>query len=110
MKKRFVLSLCLTLFISAMAVAVEPIGSLGEGALHQAHFLPDGTVLRVMADRIEIVNPDTNTVIDKFAEGLNWGRVTLSPDGAWLAIAIDLGGTTKPSIEIWEIATRKLMR
>ena len=110
MKKRFVLSLCLTLFISTMAVAVEPIGSLGEGVLQQAHFLPDGTILRVMRDRIEIVNPDTNTIIDKFAEGLNWGRVTLSPDGAWLAITVYLGGTTKPSIEIWEIATRKLIR
>ena len=110
MKKRFVLSLCLTLSISALAVAVEPIGSLGEGVLHQAHFLPDGTVLRVMADRIEIVNPDTNTIIDKFAEGLlHWGRVTLSPDGALLAIIVDLGGTMKPSIEIWEIATRKLI-
>ena len=110
MKKRFVFSLCFTLLMSATVSAVEPIGSLGAGVLQQAHFLPDGTVLRVMADRIEIVNPDTNTVIDTFAEGLNWGRVTLSPDGAWLAIAIDLGGTTKPSIEIWEIATRKLMR
>ena len=109
MKTVLILLLCLTLS-SGIFAAVEPIGSMGQGVLHQAHFLPDGTVLRVMADRIEIVNPDTNTVIDKFAEGLNWVRVTLSPDGAWLAIAIDLGGTTKPSIEIWEIATRKLMR
>ena len=108
MKTVLILLLCLTLS-SGIFAAVEPIGSLGQGVLHQAHFLPDGTVLRVMADRIEIVNPDTNTVIDKFAEGLNWVRVTLSPDGVWLAIAIDLGGTTKPSIEIWEIATRKLM-
>ena len=84
----------------------KPIGSV-PGVLQQAHFLPDGTILRVMRDRIEIVNPDTNTVIDKFAEGLNWVGVTLSPDGAWLAIAIDLGGTTKPFIEIWEIETRK---
>ena len=111
MKKRLVLSLYLALlFTSTMIGAVEPIGSLGAGVLQQAHFLPDGTVLRVMADHIEIVNPDTNQVIDKFAEGLNWVRVTLSPDGAWLAIAINLGGTTKPFIEIWEIATRKLMR
>ena len=110
MKKRFVFSLCLLLFTSTKVAAIEPIDSLGEGVLQQAHFLPDGTILRVMRDRIEIVNPDTNTVIDKFAEGLDWVRVTLSPDGAWLAIAIDLGGTTKPVIEIWEIATRKLMR
>ena len=110
MKKRCVFSLCLALFASAIAAAVEPIGSLGEGVLQQAHFLPDGTILRVMRDRIEIVNPDTNEIIDKFAEGVNWGRVTLSPDGAWLAIITDLDGTTKPFIEIWEIATRKLIR
>ena len=110
MKKRFVFSLCFALLTSTTVGAVEPIGSLGEGFLGQAQFLPDGTVLRVMADRIEIVNPDTNTIIDKFAEGLNWARITLSPDGAWLAITVDLGGTTQPSIEIWEIATRKLVR
>ena len=109
MKTVLILLLCLTLS-SGIFAAVEPIGSMGQGVLHQAHFLPDGTVLRVMADRIEIVNPDTNTIIDKFAEGLNWVRVTLSPDGALLAIIVDLGGTTKPSIEIWEIATRKLIR
>ena len=111
MNRRFVFSLCLTLLISATVGAVEPIGSLGEGVLHQAHFLPDGTILRVMRDRIEIVDPDTNTVIDKFAEGLlHWGRVTLSLDAAWLAIIVDLDGTAKPSIEIWEIATRKRIR
>ena len=63
-----------------------------------------------MADRIEIVNPDTNEVIDKFAEGLNWRRVTLSQDGAWVATTTYLDGTRNPFIEIWEIATRKLIR
>ncbi len=110
MKKRFVFSLCFTLLMSATVSAVEPIGSLGAGALHQAHFLPDGTILRVLSDRIEIVNPDTNAIIDKFAEGLHWEGITLSPDGAWMAITVDLGGTTKPFIEIWEIGTRKLVR
>ena len=110
MRQRFVLPLYLVLFTSTMTAAVEPIGSLGEGVLQQVHFLPDGTVLRVRADHIEIVNPDTNVIVEKFAEGLNWGKVTLSPDGARLAITTDLGGTTKPFIEIWEIAKRKLIR
>ena len=109
-KKRLVCSLCLLLFTSTKVAAIEPIGSLGEGVLQQAHFLPDGTILRVMRDRIEIVNPDTNAIIDKFAEGLNWGEVTLSPDGAWMAITTYLDDTRKPFIEIWEIATRKLIR
>ena len=110
MKKRLILSLYLILFTSATVGAVEPIGSLGESVLRQAHFLPDGTVLRVRANHIEIVNLDTNEVVDTFAEGLNWVDVTLSPDGRWLAITVDLGGTTKPFIEIWEIETRKLIR
>ena len=110
MRKRLVFSLYLTLFTYATVGAVEPIGSLGEGFLQQTHFLPDGTILRVMRDRLEIVDPDTNAIIDRFAEGLNWGRVTLSPDGAWLAIITDLDGTRKPLIEIWEIGTRKLIR
>ena len=110
MKKRLILSLYLILSASTIVSAVEPIGSLGKGILQQAHFLPDGTVLRVMADRIEIVNPDTSAIIDKFAEGLNWSEVTLSPDGAWVAIITYLDGTRNPFIEIWEIATRKLIR
>lgn len=110
MNGRFVFSLCLTLLTSTTVGAVEPIGSLGEGFLYQAHFLPDGTILRVLSDRLEIVDPDTNAIIDRFAEGLNWGRVTLSPDGAWLAIINDLGRTRGPFIEIWEIGTRKLIR
>ena len=78
--------------------------------LYQAYFLPDGSVLRVMAGHIEIVNTETNEIIDKFAEGLNWGRVTLSPDGAWMAIITDLDSMRGPFIEIWEVATRRLVR
>ena len=63
MKKRFVFSLCFILLTSAEVGAVEPIGSLGEGFLQQAHFLPDGTILRVMRDRLEIVDPDTNAIL-----------------------------------------------
>ena len=37
-------------------------------------------------------------------------RVTLSPDGAWMGITTYLDGTREPLIEIWEIATRKLIR
>ena len=110
MKKRLILSLYLILFTSATVGAVEPVGSLGQGMLYQAYFLPDGSVLRVMAGHIEIVNPETNEIIDKFAEGLNWGRVTLSPDGAWMAIITDLDSTRGPFIEIWEVATRRLVR
>ena len=83
MKTVLILLLCLTLS-SGIFAAVEPIGSLGAGVLHQAHFLPDGTVLRVMADRIEIVNPDTNTVIDKFAEGFKLGKG--NPKSRWCMV------------------------
>lgn len=110
MKKRLILSLYLILLTSATASTIEPISSLGQGILYQAYFLPDGSVLRVMADHLEIVDPDTNAIIDKFAEGLNWGRVTLSPDGAWLAIITNFDSPRGPFIEIWEVTTRKLIR
>ena len=110
MKKRLLLTLCLVWLTSGTFAAVQPIGSLGEGILRQAHFLPDGTVLRVMTDRIEIVDPDTNEIIDKFAEGINTEEVNLSPNGAWLAVVTDSDGTRKSFIEIWEIATRKPIR
>ena len=102
MKKRFVLSLCLTLFTTAMAAAVEPIGSLGQGALQQVQFLPDGTILRVMVDRVEIVDPDNDMVLASFAgNSIRIWKVIVSPDGKLAALR---RGRT---VELWDIVARR---
>ena len=109
MKQLLISLLCLAL-TSGVFAAGQPIGSLGNGFLQQAQFLPDGTILRVMANRIEIVDPNTSAVIEQFAEGLNWSEVTLSPDGTWLAVVTNPHRAGIHFIEIWEMVTRKQIR
>ena len=107
MKKRFVLSLYLTLFTSAMTAAVEPVGSLGGEFLGQAQFLPDGAVLGLMRNGIEIIDPDTDKIIVHFAEGS--GRIrhlSVSPDGQQALIWRYSTGR-EDIIELWDITTQK---
>lgn len=110
MNRRFVFSLCLTLFTSATVGAVEPIGSLGGGFLGQAQFLPDGTVLGLMRDGIGIIDPDTDNVLGHFAEGS--GRIrhlSVSPDGQKAVVWRNVIGR-EDMVELWDITTRKKLR
>ena len=101
MKAVLILLLCLTLS-SGIFAAVEPIGSLGQGVLQQVQFLPDGTILRVMVDRIEIVDPDKDAVLGSFAETSKYiSRVIVNPDGK---LAVLRRGKT---VELWDIFARK---
>ena len=110
MKKRFVFSLCLALFISATVDAVEPVGSLGGGFLGQAQFLPDGTLLGVMRGGIEIIDPDTDNVIVHFAEDPGGIRhLSVSPDGQKAVIWRNVIGR-EDMVELWDITTQKKLR
>ena len=110
MKKRFVFSLCLALFTSAMAAAVEPIGALGGTGLGQARFLPDGTVLGVVRNGIAIIDSDTDNVIVHFAEDSGGIRhLSVSPDGQKVVIWRNVIGR-EDMVELWDITTRKKLR
>ena len=101
MKIVLILLLCLTLG-SGIFAAVEPIGSLGQGVLQQMQFLPDGTILRVMVDRVEIVDPDNDMVLASFVENstpISW--VLISPNGKLAVIR------KAKTVEVWDILARK---
>ena len=101
MKTVLILLLCLILS-SGIFAAVEPIGSLGQGVLQQVQFLPNGTILRVMVDRVEIVGPDNDMVLASFAENsIRIWKVIVSPDGKLAAVR---RGRT---VELWDIVARK---
>ena len=110
MKRQLILFLYLTLFTTARAAAVEPVGSLGGGFLGQPRFLPDGTLLGVVRNGIEIIDPDTDNIIVHFAEGS--GRIRhlrVSPDGQQALIWRYSTGH-EDIIELWDITTQKKLR
>ena len=107
MKKRFVLSLCLTLFTPAMTAAVEQIGSIEGDFLGQARFLPDGTVLGAMRGGIGIIDADTDNVLVHFAQDSGGIRhLSVSPDGQKAVIWRNVVGR-EDMVELWDVTTQK---
>ena len=110
MRVLFVILLGMT-FTSGIAADIQPIGSIGQPYPEQNDaFLPDGTILRVLMNRIEIVNPNTNEIIAQFAERTKMGDVTISSDGLWIAITTHRWTSASNLVEIWDIATQKRVR
>lgn len=84
------------------ALAIEPVGTIGKGGVHQLTFLPDGTMLRVMSQHIEIVDPDNDLVLTKFAGSLEPFWLTIvSPDGRHLVFR------RRDMVELWDINGQK---
>ena len=107
MKTIWIPLLCLALTSGAFA-DIQPIGSLGNGELKEISFLPDGRILRVLANRIELADPNTNATITRFADRTErMGEVTVSVDGSRLAIVDVQRSPAKTVIEIWELASRR---
>ena len=93
------LSLCLIL---GDALAIEPVGTIGKAPFRQLSFLPDGNMLRVMSNHIEIVDPDNGTVLATFASSSEFFRsVIVSPDGGQLVIR------RWNMVELWDINAQK---
>ena len=82
--------------------AVQPIGTLGEGYLRQIQFLPDGTILRVLLNHLEIIDTENDVILARFAEQTEmiW-RVIVSSDGRLAAIR------TEKTAQLWDIVVRK---
>jgi len=110
MKTLLILLINLTLVSSLVAEILQPIGTIGRGVLEQVDFLPDGRILAVLSDRIEIQDAETGGAIASFAkrtEGKGMGRFAISPNGAWIAIANSDWDTHSSDIEIWDITAQQ---
>ena len=93
--------------VSNLAAELLPIGTLGRGILKQADFLPDGRIITVLANRIEIQDAETGRAVASFAERNRMGRFVISPDGLWVGV-MNLGPDYAPSsIEIWDIGAQQ---
>ena len=110
MRKRLILSLCLTLFTSTTVSAIEPIGSIGGGFLGQARFLPDGTVLGTMRGGIGIIDIDTDNVLMHFAQDSDGIRhLSVNPDGQKAVVWRNMIGR-EDMVELWDITAQKKLR
>ena len=94
--------LCLFFTFISGTFAIEPIGSFGKGTLREIFFLPDGTILRVINNHLEIADADNNVMLASFAEQSEpiW-RVVVSPDGQRAVIK------RYKMVELWDIAAPK---
>ena len=72
--------------ISCCAFAMEPIGTIGEPFPEQHAFLSNEAIVRVTPTRIQIIDTNTGTIIDEFAEREYFSDVVLSPDASHLAV------------------------
>ena len=101
------LFLCMTI-TSVVSADIQPIGSLGKGELREISFLPDGRILRVLANRIEFADPNTGATIARFADRTEFiGRVTVSGDSSQLAIVGVGRSSAHTVVEIWELVSRR---
>ena len=107
MKTVSTLIFCLTL-TSVVIAELSPIGSLGNGELREITFLPDGRILRVLSNRIELADPNTGETIERFADRtVSMGNVTVSRDSLKLAIVRTKRFPSQTAIEIWELASQR---
>ena len=99
-----ILTLFLSLTITSTVFAgLQAIGALGKGELRKISFLPDGRILRVLANRIEFVDPNTGATIERFADRTEFmGKVTVSGDSSRLAIVRSKRSPAQTVIEVWE--------
>ena len=110
---KVVLTLLLYLTITLTVFAdIQPIGALGKGELKEISFLPDGRILRVLANRIEFADPDTGVTLERFADRTEYmGRVTVSRDSSHLAIVKVDRSSVQTVIEIWKLGSlRKILQ
>ena len=105
-----IILICITL-ISRTAFSIQPIGPLGKGMLEEIFFLPGGTILCVLVNRVEIADPNTNTMLATFAERTGrMGECTINADGSQLAIVTSQRTPAQTVVEIWDIASRQKIR
>ena len=111
MKTALTLFLYLTI-TSVVSANIQPIGALGKGKLKEISFLPDGRILRVLANRIEFADPDTGATLERFADRTEYmGKITVSRDSSHLAVVKVDHSSAQTVIELWKLASlRKILQ
>ena len=87
-----------------IALALEPIATIGQPIPIDYTFLDNNTILRMVPTQIQIVDANTGKVIDEFGNLAYYSDVVFSPNTPYLAIQ----SSNRPNfVEIWDVNTRQ---
>ena len=90
-----------------VALAIEPIGTIGQPFPEHHAFLPDGNILRAVLSHIQIIEADTGAVIDEFGERTYISDVVFSPTAEHLAILNYASDSRITTLNIWDVEARE---
>ena len=98
-------------YLSCIAFAIEPIGTIGQPLPEQHAFLSNETLLRVVPTHIQVVNPHTDEIIDEFGERIHKrthvSNVVISPTAEHLAILNSSIDSRTTTVNIWDTNARE---
>ncbi|MYI93846.1 T9SS type A sorting domain-containing protein [Candidatus Poribacteria bacterium] len=90
--------------VPGIALALEPIATIGQPLPIQHSFLDNNTILRVVPTHIQVVDANTGDVMDEFGNLAYCSDVVFSPNAPYLAIQ----SSNRPNfVEIWDVNTRE---
>lgn len=98
-------------YFPRLALALEPIGKIGQPIPEQHAFLSNETLLRVVPTHIQVVNPHTNEVIDEFGKRIHKpthvSHVVISPTAEHLSILNASVDSRRTTVNIWDVNARE---
>ena len=110
LRHRFLLyaKLLCILSIPRFIYAIEPIATIGQPTPEYHAFLTNNTIVRAVSTHIQIVDGDTGTVLDEFANNTDEVRdVVFSTNASHLAIQNYFSNPKRYTIQIWDVNTRQ---
>ncbi len=96
-------------YVPCVTLAIEPVGTIGQPYPERHTFLSDGTILRAVQSHIQIVHPNTGSVLDEFGERTRISNVVFSPTSDRLAILNCHSNRKTTTVEIWSVKNRELI-
>lgn len=93
--------------IPYMALAIEPISTIGQQLPEKHAFLSNDEILRVVQTHIQIVDANTGEIVDQFGNLTDSCYVAFSPSAQHAAILRPLLNTNEDTVQIWDVNTRE---
>ena len=97
-------------WIPSLTFGIEPIGTIGQPIPEQHAFLNNETIVRVVPTHIQVVDSNTDTVMDEFGERTRYySNVIFSPTATHLAILNRTKNSLMTTVNIWNVKNRELI-
>ncbi len=90
-----------------IAVAIEPIATIGQPRPEKYAFLDSHTILRVVRTHIQVVDADTGEVVDEFGKFEDGYDVMFSPTGSHFVSQDYIKDSKAHTVSIWDANARE---